>query len=101
MGRKAAREPWARWEWAWGQLCWQLGHAGLPHWPRAAAAGAHLGKGGREQCDWQCWRPGRLSVAKILFLEVEVARAWPGAWECWCEKQEGGRAISTSQGSAC
>lgn len=27
-------------------------------------------------------------MAKILFLEVKVTRAWPGAQECWGEKQD-------------
>lgn len=37
---------------------------------------------------------GLLSVAKILFLEVKVTSAWPGAWEgCWGERQESGRAL--------
>lgn len=39
-------------------------------------------------------------MTKILFLEVKVTRAWPQAWECWGEKQEGRRALSTSQGFA-
>lgn len=51
-------------------------------------AGRHSGRAMLEP-----WTGG-LSVAKILFLDVKVTSAWPGAREgCWGERQEGGRAL--------
>lgn len=44
--------------------------------------------------------PRTLFVVTMLFLEVKVTRVWPGAWECWGEKQEGRWVLSTSQGFA-
>ena len=74
------------------RLCWQLGHAGRPHWPEG---------GGGRGC---VWGVGENHVTVMLESWTAVCGqnySWKSrspelglrAWDCWSKKPEGGRAL--------